>query len=1005
MPHAFRRAIRFIVCALALAVSGAAPTAALDYFDGRLQVHGYAESQLRALSDGFRDDRWFVGQWAQILELEIEADLLPQGVGPFESVSLFVRAQARFDCIWSQMCGTMRSAQLFGNRSVRVPGNLANGVDYTHSGVIQVETNPRPAQNPNHNLIGLQQIPSIETLLGFGAGRFYETIAPVADGLYTTKRYEGSLQSEAFAMGPWQPRTKIHPIGQLGEIDNVTGPFPNGLPLRPVVPNVPGAGLGGDFAHNLYVPSQALLARQDDFGSFDQNFTQSQLQWNRGASQEQTGELKEAYLDIDMLEGRLFLRLGRQTIVWGKTELFPIVDQFNPYDFALSTLPSLEDSRIPLWSARAIYSLYDVGPLKDVRIEVGAILDRFQPNDVGKCGEPYAVWLVCGKSFGLLAHGIFGLGLAGEQRPADFYDDLSGLEIGARIEWRWERFSFALTDFWGYSDFPYLDRFQEYARRVYLNPANPRDPDNGRPLDVDGSFLTPGNALAKHPGNRQLFDVVCASTAGLAEQILPQLANDCFLGLLNSNIGIFGALTVPQALGPTLAGNAFGQFILDFLAPGSGVTLHSLNLDAGDGPPAVVTGNRSLSAVLTTQQMALLGCGPFYSTNCDVQGIDVFNAEASVLMQSFPGFEGGEPIATRFLREQQGPVATRFVDGRVVTIPGARTIYHPDWSALEDGCVASGAVIAAVRAGRGLGPSNAALCDASLSDGGLAPVNDLYALGFTGELQALSYNFLALLAAFGKQNQTDCDPMNPITCDFVTAFFEAAGVQRPEEVAGGNGRYGRRDFVWLSGGEGALRYRKRNVLGLSADFAEDVTKTNWGVELTFVNDDAFENTMEPEGFEVADAYNLVISVDRPTFVNFLNPGRTFLVNMQWFLGWVPDYRGQGVFTTNGPFTELGTLSILTGYYQDRLLPSVTVVHDVGSNSGAILGQVTYRFSDAFSATIGVSNFYGQPQWGRIPLRQLGLQNNGGTFEQRLRFNGLAAVSERDEVSLVVRYTF
>ena len=44
------------------------------------------------------------------------------------------------------------------------------------------------------------------------------------------------------------------------------------------------------------------------------------------------------------------------------------------------------------------------------------------------------------------------------------------------------------------------------------------------------------------------------------------------------------------------------------------------------------------------------------------------------------------------------------------------------------------------------------------------------------------------------------------------------------------------DFLWHGGGEARLFYPKRNILGFSFDFAEDVTKTNWGVELTWVDD-------------------------------------------------------------------------------------------------------------------------------------------------------------------------
>ncbi len=970
---------------------------AFEFFDGRIQLHGYVESQFRSMSDGFRDDRWFVSQWAQVLNLEFEADIAPQGFGPFDSVGLYVRGQARFDCIWSQLCGTMSSAKLFGNRSNRVPGNLATGVISNLTGVLQIPGEPEPTrgQSTSNNLVLLDDVPFLASLIGLGARDILKTFAPVAESLYSTKQYQGSLGPMGFTLGPWQPKTHIEPVGALTSVLNITTP---NLPARPIVPNDPSLGVGQ--AHNLYVPSPALLERMDDLDSFDQNFTQSQLQWNRGASQEQTKELKEAYLDIEMLEGRLFLRIGKQTIVWGKTELFPIVDQFNPYDFALTNLPSLEESRIALWSARAIYSFYDVGPLEDVRLELATNLDRYQPNDVGKCGEPYSPWLVCGKSFGLLIHGLIGLALAGEQRPPDFWEDVRGLEFGGRVEWRWDRFSFALTDFYGYSDFPFVDKFNEYSRKV--------DPATGRPLAVDGSpLLTSANVLAQHPADRQLFDAFCSATGGQAGDLIPALGTECFLQLLNSpKIVQAPGITVPAALGAALAGNVLGKFVLIGVLsnppppPSPEVVaflfanIHELNKNEGDGPFAPYDnglnpffGVDALTYYLTQEQEALLGCGPFYGTSCDIQGIDLFNAEASVLVQSFPQFEPG------------GPVATRYVNGlpNAVTLPGARTIYDPAWNPSVDGCPAPNAVINAARAARGLGSIGLVACATA--------TQNLLQYGFANEMQQLSSNFLTLIASFGTKTDPGCDITNPITCTFVRGLFAATGVQRPEVVAGGNGRYGRRDFSWTSGGEAVIKYRHRNVLGFSTDFAEDVSKTNWGVELTWVKGDAFENVMEPQGYTFTDAYNLTVSIDRPTIINFINPGRSILFNMQWFLGVVPGYQGQGHFTANGPYSQLGTFTAQTGYFQDRLLPSVTAVYDVGSGSGAILAQMTYRFTESFSSTIGVSDFFGAAQFGNIPLRQLGLQNNGGNFTERFRFQGLSAINERDEIFATLRYTF
>src|SRR5262249_14122373 len=148
----------------------------------------------------------------------------------------------------------------------------------------------------------------------------------------------------------------------------------------------------GEEAEGVYFPNARLqqLLRNDELDDFDQNFSQADLAWNHGASQQDERELKEAYLDIEMLDSRLWLRIGKQTVVWGKTELFRNQDRLNPQDLALSTLPSLEESRIGLWMARAVYQFYNIGPLEDVRAEFVLTFDDFEPTDLGRCGEPYA---------------------------------------------------------------------------------------------------------------------------------------------------------------------------------------------------------------------------------------------------------------------------------------------------------------------------------------------------------------------------------------------------------------------------------------------------------------------------------------------------------------------------------------------------------------------------------------------------------------------------------------
>src|SRR4030095_3455493 len=133
------------------------------------------------------------------------------------------------------------------------------------------------------------------------------------------------------------------------------------------------------------------------------------------------------------------------------------------------------------------------------------------------------------------------------------------------------------------------------------------------------------------------------------------------------------------------------------------------------------------------------------------------------------------------------------------------------------------------------------------------------------------------------------------------------------------------------------------------------TKANFSIESAWIDGQRFNDVNEMDGISQADTFNLTVSVDRPTFINFLNAPRTFFINTQLFFQYVAGYK-RG-FTTSGPWNMLGTLTVNTGYFRDRLQPAVTFVYDQQSNSGGILPKLTYRFTSNFSATIGANWFY------------------------------------------------
>ena len=392
--------LRLAALALLLGLGPARPALAVELLGGRLQVNGFVEEQVRAISADFSDDLDLT-QWYHVLNLELESDLLPNGGGPFSSLSAYVRIEARYDCVRTRACGLARSADLFGDRASKAPKRLSDARIAGYTG--HLETGDRRQRmgipieqlgfaykdtSRGHPIIresGPWNVPGIDTLFGVrGIDRTLftrddpaaYTFESVLDTRFAMRATPGVRDGRGTqVLGPWLPKNRVATFGVLADranpfragdvhpvyVDVRSGAALRGSgaqPYRPA-PNVPFSSSAPlTEARGLWVPNPELreLLASDAFDDLDQNFAQRRLAWNRGASQEDEKELKEAYLDAGFFEDRLFLRLGKQSIVWGKTELFRTTDQFNPQDLALSSLPNLEESRISLWAARAFWS-------------------------------------------------------------------------------------------------------------------------------------------------------------------------------------------------------------------------------------------------------------------------------------------------------------------------------------------------------------------------------------------------------------------------------------------------------------------------------------------------------------------------------------------------------------------------------------------------------------------------------------------------------------------------
>jgi len=1206
---------------ITLAVLGlgvtATPAAAIEFWDERIQIHGFLESRM---SFGYEDfnqaNEIDMYSWLQVLSIEGEAEIAPDGWGPFDMIAAFARVEVKYDCVWSHACGMLDSVDAFGNNPKNLPNRVQTGERLGITGS-QDTGDTRPYWFADRQRLngGLwadakagQRAAKSFVYGSTNAGLFGASAGP--DGIlgdFTDIRNEGGIGSFAYATGITNPTTMlpgdddagtylfnrtsrckvgnwtqkasnlrrftnreliwsiddchIDPLGFNREIANpfadaATSTFggdrnpvlnainldptsgagfmnpldadgiPNAtaLPLRPGTEfaALPGnrvnkaAGQKGYHSQGIFVPNAAVrnAIRKGEFDTFDQNFKLNDLQWNRGASQEPWKELRELYLEVEAFQSRLWLRGGKQTIVWGKTELFRNQDQWNPVDIAIGPLASLEESRIALWALRGIWSFYEVGPLEDVRLELVGLFDKFEPTDLGRCGEPFVPRIACTKSYGLWVHGQNGTGIAGEVRPEDPWNDASGIEPGARLEFRWDRFSFAITDYYGFADTPYTSLLFQYSRNVDPLSGRPRHTDttDACPTGTEAACLVPGinpngivgdyddGVIANHSINQSLFAWICAGTVGVAPAVDPSACAFTLFNSQNAPLGTPFANVFSSVVAGTGAGSGRLLVLLGdtFATPGGSPIIGPI-LDAQFGPagtntlsysgpgvaspvvPMVYNGvsdnstgagpaAQRFATYTTNEQEALWGCGLFYQTDCNglaaaggpVGGFDLANMEASVTMQSFPWFEGTyfnsswdttdpnlpQPGTVDAVLQgdgtfagnvdvprkagtkhglKPGDVATGSVgaryeddngidddgDGRrkdILILPGAR--YDP---------AAFAAALGALPMGTQLSPylqAHFSQYDINVDGSTGGRVHPFTGQLWASEMSIASWNFLMLTAGLGAQdgavsstvldrNQPlaigRCSFRQPQYCSFVSGLAAQARNTSSSVRAGGNGKFGRRNLVYQSVGDLALRYDKRNILGFSTDFAEDTTKSSWGVEFTHVNDALNADGAEYDGLKEIDEYNLTISVDRPTFINFLNANRTFFINSQLFMSYLQGY--EKTMSRDGPLTALVLINANTGYFQDRFLVSSALVYDFRSNSGAFLPSVQYRFTENFSLTLGAAVLAGH--WER---RELGINQFSATSENSLNDNvyvenGISPARDLDNFFLRLRYTY
>ncbi len=154
-------------------------------------------------------------------------------------------------------------------------------------------------------------------------------------------------------------------------------------------------------------------------------------------------ELREFYVETTI--GRSFLTLGKQQIVWGKSDGLKVLDVVNPQEWREFILDDFDESRIPLWTVNAEI------PINDVTLQLLWIpdqaYDKFaEGNDLYAFTTPQ--WVPQPPD------GV-DVVFAAEERPDDTIQDA---DWGMRLSTFWNGWDLTLNYLYHFNDQPVLYR-------------------------------------------------------------------------------------------------------------------------------------------------------------------------------------------------------------------------------------------------------------------------------------------------------------------------------------------------------------------------------------------------------------------------------------------------------------------------------------------------------------------------------------------------------------------
>lgn len=340
------RALSFGACALTSALFVSAPTEAritIDALGGEVEINGFLSSEARAhVGNGDQ----YLNQWIQRLQLEASANYTDVGV--FDTLSFVTVVRPEFDAAYYY--GDSLSGDR--GRGGTQPSYLGNTFNYENDpvgfGGFDYLLNPADGTN---GATGVLAGNSRFTTGGIGK----IVTEGLQDQSWLSSNFEAILGRAANG-------------SKFGTASALSGdPQLSGFPVVSVT-----SGLELDCRRCLNVDNDPL-----------------DVAMANGDSNRRIYPFRELYVDATV--GDWWFRVGKQQIVWGKTDFFRLQDIVNPIDFGQHFFyDSFEDIRIPQWIASAQWKFGDMGPTTDNAIQFIWNFDTFEPVGLGNPGAPWA---------------------------------------------------------------------------------------------------------------------------------------------------------------------------------------------------------------------------------------------------------------------------------------------------------------------------------------------------------------------------------------------------------------------------------------------------------------------------------------------------------------------------------------------------------------------------------------------------------------------------------------